>query len=164
MPAIPNDSRGSVWRTRDGIVRSFHPTGRRLGAGERLRANRVSWEASDTYSARLFVGFNVGAKTVWEMDDLLAVVREVRERQTGNPASSFLYQKGIHKHQSGQIVEEPGAQVIVINMGSSPKEFIEQMLELAEQVADQLKQEEVVLEIQKNGLVERVFGVSAETA
>lgn len=162
MPSIvlPTDTRPAIWATPYG-VRAFHPHGRKRWSGD-YRPNKTVWESADTFSARLFVGFNVGDKTVYEMKDLVALVRQVREQQTGDPSASFVYQHGIYKHEAGQIVEEPGAQVIIINMGSSPEQFIAQMVELAESIARDMSQEEVVVEIQRNGVVQRVLGVSGE--
>jgi hypothetical protein len=162
MPSIvlPTDTRATLWATPNGN-HSFHPYGsKRWSSG--YRPNRTSWESADTYSARLFVGFNIGTDTVFEMKDLVALVREVREAQVDDPSSSFVYQHGIYKHHSGEVVEEPGAQVIIINMGASPKVFARQMVELAERICDEMSQEEVVVEIQHNGLVDRVLGVSAD--
>ena len=162
MPSIvlPTDTRAAIWSTPYG-VRAFHPHGRKRWSGD-YRPNKTVWESADTYSARLFVGFNVGTETVYEMGDLVSIVRHVRERQVGDPSSSFVYQHGIYKHQAGEIVEEPGAQVIIINMDASPEAFIAQMVDLAESIAREMSQEEVVVEIQRNGVVQRVLGVSGE--
>lgn len=159
--ALPTDTRPAVWSTPNG-TRAFFPYGRKRWSGG-YRPNRTVWESADTYSARLFVGFNVGAETVYEMTDLVALVRRIREGQVGDPSSSFVYQHGIYRHHSGEVVEEPGAQVIIINMGASPQEFVTEMVDLAERLCDEMSQEEIVVEIQRNGVVQRVLGVSAET-
>jgi hypothetical protein len=157
---LPTDTRPAVWSTPNGI-RAFHPHGRKRWSSD-YRPNPTAWRSAETYSARLFVGFNVGQKTVYEMDDLVEIVRQVREQQTGNPSSSFVYQQGIYRHHSGEIVEEPGAQVIIINMDVSAEQFVDQMVELAETIAAEMSQEEVVVEIQRNGLVQEVLGVNAD--
>lgn len=157
---LPTDTRAAVWILPEGNAHSFHPNGRKTWHG--YRPNRMTWQSADTYSARLFVGFNVGDETVYDMKDLVAIVREVRELQIDDPSSSFVYQHGIYKHHDGQVVEEPGAQIIIINMGASPTKFAEDMTELAEAIAERMSQEEVVVEIQRNGVVKRVFGVSAD--
>lgn len=124
-----------------------------------MQKNRTRWESEDTWAARIFVGFNVGDETVYDMDDLVEIVQAVRERQTGSPASSFVSQRGIYQHADGAVVDEPGAQVIIINMGESPQKFRRQMTDLAETIARKMKQEEVVVEIQRNGIVTNVMGV-----
>lgn len=160
---LPTDTRPAMWSTPNGWG-SFHPRGQKRWTGESYRRNKKTWEAgAETWSARLFVGFNVGGETVWDMADLIDTVRRKREGQTGDPSSSFVYQRGIYRHRSGEVVEEPGAQVIIINTsGASPAEWEEQMVALGEAIADELDQEEVVVELQRNGIVQRVFGVSAD--
>lgn len=156
---IPVNVRPVGWRGRNGQRCSFHPLGKREQIG--YLANREVWESDETWSARFFVGFNVGHDTVYAMEDLIAIVRAVREAQTGDPSSSFLYQRGIYKHKAGDVVEEPGAQAIIINMGETPTAFRKQMIELAEVIAKDLHQEEVVLELQRNGVLASVMGVAA---
>ena len=154
---IPADTRPCIWTSRNG-THAFFPHGRKRWHG--FQPNRTVWESADTYSARMFVGFNVGRETVYSMEDLVDLVRRVREQQTGDPSSSFVYQRGVYKHGSGEVVEEPGAQVIIINMGASPEGFQREMVELAERICEAMQQEEVVLEIQRNGIVQRVMGIS----
>jgi len=160
---LPTDTRPAWWSTRNGWG-SFHPRGNKHWAGLGYRRNKKTWEAgAETWSARLFVGFNVGGETVWDMADLIDTVRRARDAQTGDPSSSFVYQRGIYRHRSGEVVEEPGAQVIIINTtGATPPQWEEQMVGLAEAIAGELDQEEVVVELQRSGIVQRVFGVSAE--
>jgi hypothetical protein len=157
---IPTDTRPAVWSSPNG-TRAFIPHGRKRWSSD-YRPNPTTWRSAETYSARLFVGFNVGHKTVYEMSDLVSLVRQVREGQVGNPSSSFVYQHGIYRHHDGDIVEEPGAQVIIINMDVSAEQFVAQMIELAEQICSEMSQEEVVVEIQRNGIVQEVLGVNAE--
>ena len=161
--ALPVDTRRAIWARADGLLQTFVPNGRKRSHGKTFAKNPVRWEAgADIWGARLFVGFNVGRETVYTMEDLIPIVRSVREEQTGDPSSSFLSQHGIYRHKEGDIVEEPGAQVIIINLtGTTPQQFENQMVALAEEIAEQLHQEEVVVEIQRSGLVQRVFGVGA---
>lgn len=157
---LPADNRTAYWDKPNGWG-LFRPNGRRSVHG--YRPNRKTWSGgTETWSARLFVGFNVGAETVWKLQDLINIVRRVRDQQTGDPSSTFVSQRGIYKHaDSGLVVEEPGGQVIIIAPGTPPDEFEEQMVELAEAIADKLGQDEVVVEIQRRGIVQNVFGVSA---
>lgn len=157
---LPTDNRAAWWSKPDGWG-VFRPNGRRSVHG--YRPNPKTWQGGkETWSARLFVGFNVGADTVWTMNDLIEVVRRVRQKQSGDPSSTFVSQHGLYKHSdTGMVVEEPGGQVIIIAPGTPPDEFQEQMVELAETIALDLEQAEVVVEIQKRGIVQDVFGVSA---
>ncbi len=160
---LPTDNRTALWSKPHGGWGSFRPHGRRSCHGKRYQPNKKTWSGGqETWSSRLFVGFNVGPRTEYEMADLIAIVRRVREAQTGDPSSTFVSQRGIYKHQdSGLVVEEPGGQVIIISPGTSPDAFTGQMVELAEEIAEELDQEEVVVEIQRRGIVQDVFGVSA---
>jgi hypothetical protein len=140
---------------------SFRPSGRISSHGR--SENPRTWSTTETLAARIFVGFKVGNRVKWRIGDLEGIVEEARTRQTGNPNSSFVSQRGIYKSlKSGKVVEEPGAQVILIDeQGVSVREFTEQMERLAELIAVQLQQESVVVEVQKNGMTVETFGVSA---
>ncbi|GAG10948.1 unnamed protein product, partial [marine sediment metagenome] len=79
--------------------------------------------------------------------------------------ASFLTQRGIYQHhdpQKGTVVEN-GAQIIIINTSTaSPQQFEQQMIQLAEQIAATLRQEEVIVEIQRNGVTQRVHGIAPD--
>ena len=151
---------------------SFTPQGRLTVHGDRRTlSNPRRWESRDTYSARVVVGFlpagaepgtkMSAAETERRMEQLVTVVRRVREQQVGDPGATFLAQRGLYRHaESGVVVDEPGAQVILFNtQGSTPAAFERQVEELAEEVARRLEQEEVIVEIQRNGISQKVFGV-----
>lgn len=143
----------------------FRPTGTLRHSGNRRHLeNPPRWESDEPlYAARIFVGFNVGDEKVWSLEDVVEIVREIRTEQVGNPGSTFLLQKGIYAHQAGgPVVEEDGAQVIILNLpdyDTEPAQFRKQIVKLAEDMARQLRQEEVIVEFQKGGLSERTMGV-----
>jgi hypothetical protein len=140
----------------------FRPTGTRH-VGQDLLENPTTWESGKTiYSARIFVGFKVGNKTRWSVKDLIRVMKAIRKRQGRRPDSSFIAQEGLYtSSRTGETIDEKGAQVMIINMVKlSLKEFTDEMIELAEEIARQLKQEEVVLQVQKNGMDYRTWGIS----
>ncbi len=149
----------------------FEPNGRLTitrGGTAALRPNPKRWGGtSPIYAARLFVGFNVDDRPRWEMDDVVAIVRRMREQQVGNPSSTFLYQRGIYAHQKAAgaerlVADEEGAQIIILNLpelGVSVRDFRAQMIELAEAIAEQLEQEEVIVEIQRGGISKETMGV-----
>jgi hypothetical protein len=143
---------------------SFRPNGKLLVVGpEVANANLAPrWSTSGgMWSARIFVGFNVGGKARWDIDDLIKVVKRVRKKQERSPDASFVAQKGIYTSTAtGTTVEENGAQVIILNTaGAKAKDFVAEMLALAEEIARALKQEEVIMEIQRAGLVKKTYGV-----
>lgn len=141
----------------------FRPNGRKTfhGNKDHFTRNARGWSAgNETWAARLFVGFKVGDVVMYEMKDLIEIVRVVREEQTGDPSSSFVSQHGIYVHDSGEVIEEPGAQVVIIKgHKTKPATFKKDVEDLAEVIAISLEQEEVVLEIQKNGITQDTFGI-----
>lgn len=163
-----------TWRAPNGRGGSFQPQGRLVFVGDRdaldLRNNPRGWSRKKrgeegyqpTLSGRLIVGFNVGGVPTWEMDDLIKVVRDIRERVHKKEGATFIAQKGVYRHkESGQVVEEDGAQVIIIDLWSTPEEvFEEEMVALGEKVAQELQQEEVIVETQKDGVTDATIGVT----
>lgn len=130
--------------------------------------NPASWRSAgkETLAARIFVGFNVGGKARWDVDDLVRVVRETREEEHQKPDASFVAQKGIYTHHQpgkrAKVIEEDGAQVVIIRMpGESDAKFRRNMVALAETIAERMHQAEVVLELQRGGVVQQVMGVTA---
>lgn len=142
---------------------SFRPKGKlMLIGGDSLEENPERWaEEAPMWAARLFVGFNVGNRPVWTVDDLVKLVRSVRERQGRVADASFLIQKGIYTSQkTGEVVEEDGAQVIILNLAGVPKnEFRKEVIELAEVIAQVFEQELVIAELQEAGISKETIGV-----
>lgn len=127
-----------------------------------------------TWAARLFVGFSIEEKIVYTIDDLVMLVRDYlkRVRIKGHSDfrmpedSSFLLQRGVYTHAvSGKVNEETSAQIVIINLGVSILEFKAVVLGLAEHICDKWRQESVIVEIQKNGVVQKTwFVVGKRTA
>jgi len=132
-----------------------------------------AWVEQESWAARLFVGFNVGRAPTWSMTDLIPLVRAVRTRQTrtgeedkyGDPNATFIAQKGVYKHKEPTygVVEEDGAQVIIFaTSGETSAIFEARMVALGEEIARQLHQELVIVEIQRNGVVQSTIGVDTK--
>lgn len=143
---------------------SFHPNGPRIGRGEgggRLAKNFTRWSSKEpVMAARIFVGFNVGEDPVYKLDDLIEIVKKARWAQIGDPSSTFIAQRGIYRH-GDDVVEEEGAQIILINTeGFSYEGWVEQMVLLAEAIAERMQQDEVFVEIQESGVTKQVLGVA----
>lgn len=160
----------TLYRCNPGVARwrgpyagSFRPHGRLEQHGRPLVANPEIWESGEaTLAGRLIIGFNIGTEPVWSVDDLIPIVRRVRERQVGDPSASFVLQRGIYKHKdpAHDIVEEDGAQVILIaTEAETPAAFRRDLVALAEEIARRLEQESVIVEIQENGITQVVLGV-----
>jgi hypothetical protein len=139
--------------------RRFKPKGRLKCYQEGVLENPVKRENSGGLSARFFVGLNVKKKTVWKVDDVIAIVRRVRKKQKQDSSASILAQKGIYEDRATkQLVVEPSVQVIIVDLAGTPKPvFTKHMTELAEVLQKKLKQDLVILEIQKRGVVVDVY-------
>lgn len=140
------------------LVGWFRPTGA-------LRPNRTAWSSEEPMqAARLFVGFNVKDVPTWSMGELVGMVKEIRKEQGAAPDSSFVAQKGLYAHQKkqGLIVEEDGAQVIILNVADTPpRKFEREVEELTAKLAAEMEQESIILEFQQGGAVYRTLGIEA---
>ncbi len=168
MPKV--DLKQRAFYGRNGRITGwFKPSGKRTyrgrGARKTFTANRVAFESEPLDAARLFVGFNVGQKPTYRMNDLMAIVQAVREDQVGAADASFVSQRGFYTHEEGphkgELVREDGGQVAVINTaGSSRADFQRQMTDLATVIAQEMQQELVILELQRDGTTDKVLGVA----
>jgi hypothetical protein len=156
-----------------GNTGKFQPNGSmHVHGAAALTPNAEMWsDKKPLFAARIFVGFNVGLKTVWKLDDVVRIVKRVRKAQVDDASSSFLLQRGLYTHakrdEQGKkvTVDEPGAQVIIVNtrdLETRGRDFKRQMLELAEALATELRQESVILEVQKGGLNQKTYGVGPD--
>ena len=160
MLRIPNDPGDFYYRGPSGQGGCFLPNGQSSFVG---LANPREWsiQGKNVLSARLFVGFNVGDEPRWTMDDVIGVTKDTRFG-IDKPDATFILQKGIYKHREGgqRMIEEDGAQIIIIDIwGTSYDVFVEEMEKLAENLAEELEQETVILEIQKGGVPQETIGI-----
>ncbi len=171
MPRIiPADMRLAYWSGDNNRIHGhFRPNGsidvHVLSEGYRANPPPTKWRTpgQDVLSARLFVGFNVGGEPTWTIDDLVQVVRAKRKAQKQKPDSSFITQQGIYtSDETGETVTEKGGQVVILNLwGATPQQFERQMVSLAGHIAFKLKQETVIVEIQRAGIVQVSMGIGA---
>lgn len=164
MPSFPADPRKFHWGSPNGRSNGrFIPKGQIKWHGPRL--NPTLWDAAETWAARMFVGLSIGRDKAWSENDVVQIVKAVREKQVGSPDSSFIMQRGLYTQTvdgENVVVDETSVQVIIINLPqwSVPSDaFIEQMVALAEKLAQDLRQMEVIVEIQKNGMTQTTIGV-----
>jgi hypothetical protein len=137
------------------------PDGQVLGAQERKK-NPVTKYSDGGLSARLFVGLSVGQAPKYTLRQVVDATIEVRKKQHQLPDATFLAQKGVYTEQAGSIVEEDSVQIIIIDIaGTSEEDFTKYMTELGEELRSRFEQESVIVEIQRKGVVQSVFGVHA---
>jgi hypothetical protein len=109
-----------------------------------------------TWAGRLIVGLSVRKVSKYKIVDLIRETRLFMTRSGLPEDSSFVAQHGVFTHKDGTVVQEKSAQVFIINAGyfgevEDWKEFLEK---LAEYLIVKLEQEMIVVEIQKNGVVD----------
>ena len=134
----------------------FRPRGRVMVHGPRRALNPVEWSSKVTWSARLFVGLSVGNRKAWTVAQVVALVRRLWRR-----GASFVSQRGLWKSpKSGRLVPETSVQVILLDLHGDPLPvFRAEVIRLAEALCSRLRQEQVVVEFQRNGLVKETLGV-----
>ena len=145
---------------------SFYANGPRKVVG----SNPIKWQDDETWAARFFVGLDVkvNGESVprYSLEDVLEFVVDVRNEQGADPSSSYIAQRGVFRHCPDKdsqcvVAREHSVQVVIIApTGETPKQFRQNMLQLAEALAVQFEQEEVILQVQKNGIQEQVYGVT----
>jgi len=113
------------------------------------------------YSGLIIVGLNRRDGDKNNIEDIIATVRDTRIAQVDDPGSSFISQKGLYKHKvTGETVSEESVRVIIMLLtDETPEEFRENVLVLAEDLADKFDQEEVIVEFQDRGVTDFVIGV-----
>lgn len=109
-----------------------------------------------TWAGRLIVGLSVRKTSKYKIADLIRETRLFMTRSGLPEDASFVAQHGVFTHRDGTVVQEKSAQVFIINAGyfgevEDWKEFLEK---LAEYLIVKLEQEMIVVEIQKNGVVD----------
>jgi hypothetical protein len=141
--------------------RRFKPKGKMIVVEEGAMPNPASRLGGGGFSARIFVGLNVSTRKGYTVDDVVDLVWKVRKRQKRTADASILAQKGIYEDFKGRRIVEPSVQIIIIDLsGESKRTFIGEMKELAEELCTKLRQETVILEIQKRGVVTDVYSVT----
>nr|ASF62314.1 S-adenosylmethionine hydrolase [synthetic construct]ASF62316.1 S-adenosylmethionine hydrolase [synthetic construct] len=116
------------------------------------------------FSARIFVGLNVGDKPTYTIEDVVKDTIAIRKRQGILPDASFVAQRGVYTEQrSGQLVTENSVQIIIIDLeGLSKEDFTGKVQALGKELREDFKQESVIVEIQERGIVQDVYSITAE--
>jgi hypothetical protein len=142
--ALPADLRRFRLRTRGHNV-SFEPRGpvHCCGNPETLQRIRNPVERLDVvpFTARLFVGLNVGDAPTYSIEDVVRLVRQIRTRQGAPPDASFLAQRGLFTGAGGRVIEEDSVQVVIFNFGQDEQLFEREMEDLAQELTERLRQQ-----------------------
>lgn len=149
----------------------WRPTGPlyRVSVRDGVRGNppKVERLGAETFSARIFVGFNVGETPTWTLDELIAVAKrhwkkaKWSRRKKETSGASFLSQRGFFDSPQG-FVSEDSAQVVIVSGGTESEfpKFQKAMEVFSEAITKDLKQQAVLLELQVNGLTRLAAYVS----
>lgn len=116
---------------------------------------------SGGYTARIFIGLNVGPRTAWTTEQVVQDVAKIRKGQRRDASATYIAQLGTYEDRQGRLIEEPSVQVIIIDFeGLSKEAFTKDMAQLCEQLRRDFQQETIILEIQKRGIVEDVYSIT----
>jgi hypothetical protein len=137
-----------------GPIMLCEPGGKMRKASERPKENPRQMFGGGGLSARLFVGLNVGDTPTHSIED---VVKVVGDNYKGS--ASFIAQKGIYIDDHNHAIHEDSVQVLLFADTDSEEKFLDEMTKLGETLASKLQQESVVLELQKKGISQGVYGV-----
>lgn len=106
------------------------------------------------------------------LDEVVELVKNVRIQQTseseapgdgGDPGSTFILQRGLFRHRTGEIIDEESVRIIILHLtDETSDEFREHLLKLAETMCEKFNQDELIVEFQKGGVTEDVVGVTHE--
>jgi len=102
------------------------------------------------FGARLFVGLHVNQKPKWTQRDVIDVVKH---HWIGG--ASILKQRGLWLPRARHLEEEPSVQILLVDDATehkSRKAWARRVIDLAEALRAELKQETIVYEIQDNGI------------
>jgi len=165
-------------QTKDGTVHCFTPEGPLYivddkgglhltgedSAIVRAKKNPIERIPRGGLSARLFIGLNVGSKPTYTVKQIIDETVKIRKRQKALPNASFLSQKGVYTHaKSGKIVRENSVQIILIDTVGTPiMQFEDEVKELGTELRARFKQESVILEIQKGGVLRDSYDITAD--
>ena len=177
---VEANTRAYRWTNPNGSRCSFEPEGPQHVVGRPRLENRtmalrnpVEWDDAhntEMLAARLFVGLSVGQKPTWSVDDVVDIVLAVlseqanrgrKRKEARHVDASFIVQRGLYtSRRTGAITRENSVQVVLLNLDELPqRRFADEVVELADQLVYRLEQEEVVVDMQKDGVSFRTIGV-----
>lgn len=185
MAVILMDIRPVTALNEHGDMVKFKPVGPLIEVGdasefyaENTRSNPILEDAdAPSQGARIHIGFNVGTEQRWTMTDVIDIIFNVRRAQVakaiksgyakphphgGDVGASFVARKGLWQPVHSKKAEpEDGAEIMIMNIIHEHKaKFRQDMINLAEVLADDLEQNSVLLEFQEYGVVKRILSIA----
>ncbi len=157
---IDADPRTFYWGDPNGVAGVF----RGAGGMRRVGDPHEPPKADPHFAARFFIGLQVAQGPQHTVEELIGVLAELRGRHGRAADGNFFVEPGVlSRHPRGQplgrVVVE-GAQVIFVShRANAEKRFGAEMVTWAEELAAALGQNEIVVEIQRNGLHVQTMGV-----
>lgn len=129
-----------------------------------------------TQGARIILGFNVGIEEKVRMKDVVDLVHAIRRKQVtaaikdddasphplgGDIGASFVAQTGLWQDlNADEAYPENGAQVAIMNIiGEKEDRFVDDMVEIAEEMVTQFHQNAIIVEISLRGVVDETIEV-----
>jgi hypothetical protein len=147
-PLTPEDLRGSSVDAGARIA-AFNP--QRGWGGLRREAREAPQKLTPQFSARLFVGFNVGGSPVWTVDDVKSQAFFLRQEMGADPDLSIWAGEGIFQGKH-KLVSEESAQIVILDFGKDWNKFVDPMIPFAGMLARRLLQESVALQLNDHGV------------
>ena len=156
-----------------GLHKAFFPKGAPsiVPLGKRVNPVKtdLTKEYGPTWTARFLVGLSVNGVETYSMDHLISLTRKYLRENGIKEDASFIAQKGVYTHEegpeAGKVVQENSAQVVLIYLGTPAlEEFVSKegfCVKLAEHICTLMKQETIIVQIQKNGVEEATWSVCA---
>ncbi len=156
MPYLPIRLGRSHWRVRNDTY-SFQPEGV-IYFGDAIRRNPpVTWSRPGVCAGRIVLALARNGKRTGTVRDVSAAVAGLQRSRGQTSTASVASQSGVYEHKSdGKIAVEHGAQVAIISTErTTVARFSKGLVKIAEALAAEFKQEEVLVEVQKDGVVVR---------
>lgn len=164
MPVIPTDSRALSWRFRAGLG-SFQPLGPRIWRNDDRSVSPGRWDlGKDVLSARLILSLEPGAigRAAPNPDYVLDTIVRVRAGQSGETAPIAFAQTGHYIPAEPAMAKGAGMHAFVFAPQDTTRQvWTQQAVGLAETLAREFDQPEVVVQLQANGLPLEVSAVVA---
>jgi len=131
------------------------------------RNNPRLWQSEETWGVRLVMGLSIqGERKEISPLSIIDYVKRFCAFAGLAPDSSYIMQKGVYKYSgNGEVKTEKSLQIVIlsVNNGDLPPYFFEWYMEiLAEAMAVDFRQESIIVELQRNGVVQETAGVGPD--